>query len=106
MRVALRHTSAGERGSWRDRIASLRGIWPFLFLFGVIIGGLYANLFTATEAGAAASVRTANTGLEGIARGVESSRVWLKARASTATGFCPAAMVFRAFGVKKGCAFE
>jgi hypothetical protein len=25
---------------------------------------------------------------------------------SSFTGFCPAAMAFRAFGVKKGCAFE
>ena len=25
---------------------------------------------------------------------------------SAFTGFCPAAMVFRALGVKKGCAFE
>lgn len=25
---------------------------------------------------------------------------------SSFTGFCPAAMVFRAFGIKKGCAFE
>jgi hypothetical protein len=25
---------------------------------------------------------------------------------SSLTGFCPAAMVFRAFGIKKGCAFE
>lgn len=40
----------GEPSSWRDRIASLRGIWPFLFLFALIIGGLYADLFTATEA--------------------------------------------------------
>jgi tripartite ATP-independent transporter DctM subunit len=40
----------GQRSSWRDRIASLRGVWPFLFLFGLIIGGLYADLFTATEA--------------------------------------------------------
>lgn len=40
----------GEPTIWRDRIASLRGIWPFLFLFALIIGGLYADLFTATEA--------------------------------------------------------
>nr|MCU0827693.1 TRAP transporter large permease subunit [Tabrizicola sp.] len=40
----------GKPSSWTERLASLRGIWPFLFLFGVIIGGLYANLFTATEA--------------------------------------------------------
>jgi hypothetical protein len=25
---------------------------------------------------------------------------------SSFTGFCPAAMVFRALGIKKGCAFE
>ncbi|WP_054005274.1 YgaP family membrane protein [Cypionkella psychrotolerans] len=25
---------------------------------------------------------------------------------SAFTGFCPAASVFRAFGIKKGCAFE
>lgn len=40
----------GEPSTWGDRIASLRGIWPFLFLFALIIGGLYADLFTATEA--------------------------------------------------------
>ncbi|WP_103258093.1 TRAP transporter large permease [Tabrizicola aquatica] len=40
----------GERSSWSERIASLRGVWPFLFLFGLIIGGLYGDLFTATEA--------------------------------------------------------
>ncbi len=40
----------GTHSSWTERLASLRGIWPFLFLFGVIIGGLYADLFTATEA--------------------------------------------------------
>lgn len=38
------------RTEWKERIASLRGVWPFLFLFGLIIGGLYADLFTATEA--------------------------------------------------------
>lgn len=41
---------AGEKAGWAERIASLRGIWPFVFLFGLIIGGLYGKLFTATEA--------------------------------------------------------
>ena len=40
----------GERSSWAERLASLKGIWPFVFLFGLIIGGLYGKLFTATEA--------------------------------------------------------
>lgn len=51
--VAWRHPEQapkGEPASWREKIASLSGIWPFLFLFGLIIGGLYADLFTATEA--------------------------------------------------------
>ncbi|MCV2868720.1 TRAP transporter large permease subunit [Defluviimonas sp. WL0002] len=29
---------------------TLAGVWPFLLLFGLIIGGLYAKLFTPTEA--------------------------------------------------------
>lgn len=51
--VAWRSPEQAPRGkpsSWGDRIASLSGIWPFLFLFALIIGGLYADLFTATEA--------------------------------------------------------
>ncbi|MCU0801001.1 MAG: TRAP transporter large permease [Rhodobacteraceae bacterium] len=40
----------GARSSWAERHASLKGIWPFVFLFGLIIGGLYGKLFTATEA--------------------------------------------------------
>ena len=46
----------GPRGpvfSWKERIRSLAGVWGFLVLFVVIIGGLYIGLFTPTEAGAA-----------------------------------------------------
>lgn len=51
--VAWRHPEQAPKGEptgWREKIATLRGIWPFLFLFALIIGGLYADLFTATEA--------------------------------------------------------
>jgi tripartite ATP-independent transporter DctM subunit len=41
---------AGERSSWRDRIRALAGVWPFVLLFVLIIGGLYGRLFTPTEA--------------------------------------------------------
>ena len=34
-----------------ERVAALAGVWPFFLLFTVIIGGLYAGLFTPTEAG-------------------------------------------------------
>lgn len=41
---------AGERSSWAERISALSGVWPFMLLFVLIIGGLYARLFTPTEA--------------------------------------------------------
>ena len=44
------HPPQGERTPWPERIRTLTGVWPFLPLFGLIIGGLYAKLFTPTEA--------------------------------------------------------
>jgi tripartite ATP-independent transporter DctM subunit len=45
------HAPRGEAVSWRERLQSLAGVWPFCVLFALIIGGLYAGWFTATEAG-------------------------------------------------------
>jgi tripartite ATP-independent transporter DctM subunit len=42
-----------ENNVWRDKIVALAGIWPIVVLVGGIIGGLYAGIFTPTEAGAA-----------------------------------------------------
>ncbi|WP_338082460.1 TRAP transporter large permease [Donghicola mangrovi] len=44
------HAPKGERTPWAEKIKALSGVWPFLLLFGMIIGGLYAKLFTPTEA--------------------------------------------------------
>lgn len=44
------HAPQGELTAWPDRLKALSGIWPFVLLFGLIIGGLYAKLFTPTEA--------------------------------------------------------
>jgi tripartite ATP-independent transporter DctM subunit len=41
----------GEKASANERKKSLMGVWPFLLLFIVILGGLYLRVFTATEAG-------------------------------------------------------
>jgi C4-dicarboxylate transporter DctM subunit len=40
---------AGERSSWGERLAALKGIWGVALLFLVSIGGIYAGIFTATE---------------------------------------------------------
>ncbi len=38
------------RHSWDERMASVRDIWAVVLLFIFVIGGLYAGMFTATEA--------------------------------------------------------
>ncbi len=41
----------GERSSWKDRLLSLRHVWPFVVIMLSIIGSIYAGIATATEAG-------------------------------------------------------
>jgi tripartite ATP-independent transporter DctM subunit len=36
--------------NWTDRMAVLRGLWPVITLFGLVMGGIYGGWFTATEA--------------------------------------------------------
>ncbi len=40
---------AGERSSWRDRWAAVRGIWGVALLVLLVLGGIYGGVFTATE---------------------------------------------------------
>ncbi|MEW6670342.1 MAG: TRAP transporter large permease [Thermodesulfobacteriota bacterium] len=42
----------GERAPFREKIASLSGLVETLILFSIVMGGLFAGLFTPTEAGA------------------------------------------------------
>jgi tripartite ATP-independent transporter DctM subunit len=41
----------GERSSWRDRFVSLKSSGPILLLFLIVIGGIYAGIFSAIEGG-------------------------------------------------------
>ena len=41
---------APEKASLKERIISLRHVWAILFLFILVIGGLYVGIFTPTEA--------------------------------------------------------
>lgn len=38
--------------SWGERFQSLKGVWGIVFLFLLVIGGIYSGLFTPTYAGA------------------------------------------------------
>jgi tripartite ATP-independent transporter DctM subunit len=40
---------AGERSSWRERLAALGNIWGVALLVVVVLGGIYGGIFTATE---------------------------------------------------------
>ncbi len=40
------------RADRKERMQSLKGVWSFLALGGLVIGGIYAGIFTPTEAGA------------------------------------------------------
>lgn len=40
------------RADRKERMQSLKGVWSFLALGGLVIGGIYGGLFTPTEAGA------------------------------------------------------
>lgn len=40
------------RASWRERFASLRGIWAISILFAFVMGGIYFGVFSPSESGA------------------------------------------------------
>lgn len=43
----------GEKANWKEKIKSLSGVIEMLFLFALVMGGLFLGWFTPTEAGAA-----------------------------------------------------
>jgi tripartite ATP-independent transporter DctM subunit len=43
------HAPPGERSTWSQRWAAVRGIWGVLLLVIVVLGGIYGGVFTATE---------------------------------------------------------
>jgi len=46
-----------------EKIMALKGIWPILLMFLVVMGGLYSGIFTATEAGAVGLISAVIIGL-------------------------------------------
>jgi len=49
---------AGPKTSFKEKIKSLTGVFEALSIFALVIGGLYAGIFTPTEAGAAGVLLT------------------------------------------------
>jgi len=66
--VAYRRPDAAPKGagaSLRERASALRGPWQFLTLFVVSIGGIYAGVFSPTEAASVAALGAILLGLAG-----------------------------------------
>ena len=56
------YPSAGPavaRADWRERIVSLKAVWPVAAIFVVVIGGIYRGVFTPTEGAAVGAAATA-----------------------------------------------
>lgn len=53
--MCRRNPRLGPRGpsfTWKEKVASLRGVWGMLCLFFLVMGGIYGGIFTPSEAGA------------------------------------------------------
>jgi tripartite ATP-independent transporter DctM subunit len=66
--VRLKPGSAGqrERAGYGERFSALIAVWPVLVIFALVIGGIYAGIFTPTEG---AAVGAAGTGLVALVNG-------------------------------------
>ena len=60
------HAPAGERSTWPQRWAALRGIWGVVVLVFIVLGGIYGGVFTATEG---AGIGASGAFLFALARG-------------------------------------
>ena len=73
--VTWRDPAAGpraERFTWAQRLRAIRGIWGVVVLFGMVIGGIYGGVFTATEG---AGVGAAGAFFFALLRGALTPRV-------------------------------
>jgi len=64
--VARRNPSLAPRGpafSLREKLLGVKGIWAVAILFALVMGGIYAGFFTATEGGAVGAFGVVMIGL-------------------------------------------
>jgi len=50
------HGPAAASSTWKEKFASLKGVWGMLSIFFLVIGGLYGGLFTPNEGAAVGAV--------------------------------------------------
>lgn len=74
---------AGERMAWPQRLRTMRSVWPVFLLFVVVIGGMFAGVFSPNEAASVGAVGALLFALAGRMMGVSRFKDSLLETAST-----------------------
>lgn len=88
VRVWPNSASVKARVPWGERLVTLGKVWPVITIFLVVVGGIYAGIFTPTEA---AAVGAAGTGLVALISGEMN---WGRLRAAILSTAGSTAMIF------------
>jgi len=65
---------AGPKTTWKQKINSLPGILEAVFIFGLSVGGMFAGLFTPTQAGGVGAVAALIVGV--VRRSITWRKIW------------------------------
>ena len=88
VRMSPNSAAVKDRVPWGERMKALGQVWPVILIFVAVVGGIYAGIFTPTEA---AAVGAAGTGLVALASG---QMTWGKLNQAILSTAASAAMIF------------
>jgi C4-dicarboxylate transporter, DctM subunit len=88
VRVSPNSAMVKDRVPWGERLQALGKVWPVITIFVVVVGGIYAGIFTPTEA---AAVGAAGTGIAALATG---EMTWGKLRTAILSTAAASGMIF------------
>lgn len=74
---------AGERMAWPQRLRTMRSVWPVFLLFVLVIGGMFAGIFSPNEAASVGAVGALLFALAGRTMGLSRFKDSLLETAST-----------------------
>jgi len=88
VRLSPNSAAVRDRVPWGERMIALGKVWPVITIFVTVVGGIYAGIFTPTEA---AAVGAAGTGLVALVSGEMS---WDRLREAVLSTAGSTAMIF------------
>ncbi len=88
VRLSPNSAAVRDRMPWGERMIALGKVWPVITIFVTVVGGIYAGIFTPTEA---AAVGAAGTGLVALVSGEMS---WDRLREAVLSTAGSTAMIF------------